>query len=188
VALLDSSVDQIDLVRRFGWRVHYGDAARLDLLSTAGADKARLLVVALDDRDKALEMVEGVKQAFPHLAVLARAYDRPHAYELLARGADYVERETYESALSMGRHALVQLGVSERRALKATILFREHDEVLFRQLAADFGEEERYVSASRASRETFERLMRAEMAQLAEEDAAEPAGGSDRPRENSGVV
>jgi glutathione-regulated potassium-efflux system ancillary protein KefC/glutathione-regulated potassium-efflux system protein KefB len=171
VVLLDSAVEQIDLVRRFGgWRVHYGDASRLDLLRTAGAEKARLLVVAIDDRDKALEIVAAAKQAFPNLTVIARAYDRPHAYELLKRGADYVERETYESALNFGRQALVRLGVGERRALKAAVLFRDRDAELFRALQANYGQDEQYISANRASRETFERLITAEMAQLVDEE------------------
>jgi glutathione-regulated potassium-efflux system ancillary protein KefC/glutathione-regulated potassium-efflux system protein KefB len=181
VVLLDAAVEQIDLVRRFGgWRVHYGDASRLDLLRTAGAEKAKLLVVAIDDRDKALEIVAAAKEAFPQLTVIARAYDRPHAYELLKRGADYVERETYESALNFGRQALVRLGVGERRALKAAILFRDRDAELFRELQANYGQDDQYISANRASRETFERLMRAEMTQLAEEEAAEDGHAASR--------
>jgi voltage-gated potassium channel Kch len=174
VVLLDSSVEQIDSVRRFGWRAHYGDASRLDLLRTAGAEKAKLLLIALDDRDKALEIVEAAKQAFPHLKILARAYDRPHAYELLARGVDGAERETYESSLNFGRHALEQLGVGERRALKAAILFRQHDDELFAELQKSYGKDE-YVSAVRASRDTWERLIRAEMAQLQEDEASREA-------------
>jgi voltage-gated potassium channel Kch len=175
VVLLDSSIDQIDLIRRFGWRVHYGDASRLDLLRTAGADKAKLLIVAVDDRDKAKEIVELAKDRFANLSVIARAYDRPHAYELLNAGADEVERETYESSLNFGRHALVRLGLSERRALKAAVLFREHDQALFDQLRPTYGEADRYVAATRASRETFEKLIRAEMRKLDEEDEAEEA-------------
>jgi len=177
VVLLDSSIEQIELIRRFGWRVHYGDASRLDLLRTAGADKARILVVAIDDRDKARELVELAKQSFPHLRVIARAWDRRHAYELLAAGADVVEREMYESALNFGRRALVALGVSERRALKAAVVFREHDQRLFKELQPTYGEaEERYVMATRASRETWERLVRAEMEMLAREDEADDGG------------
>jgi glutathione-regulated potassium-efflux system ancillary protein KefC/glutathione-regulated potassium-efflux system protein KefB len=175
VVLLDNSIDQIELIRRFGWRVHYGDASRLDLLRTAGAEKARLLVIAIDDADKATEMTEAAKQAFPNLAIMSRAFDRRHAYELLNAGADEVERETYESSLNFGRHALVRLGLSERRALKAAVLFREHDQALFDQLRPTYGEAERYVAATRASRETFEKLIRAEMQKLDEEDEAEEA-------------
>jgi len=175
VVTLESSIEQIDILRRFGWRVHYGDAARLDLLRSAGAEKARLLLVAIDDRDKAVELVEAARQAFPHLKIVARAWDRRHAYELLRRGADVVERETFEGALNMGRRALVSLGVPERRALKSAVVFRDHDRRLFDKLAPLAGEEERYVLASRDSRETMERLLSAEMARLAEEDDETPA-------------
>ncbi|MGA0605626.1 monovalent cation:proton antiporter-2 (CPA2) family protein [Phenylobacterium sp. VNQ135] len=170
VVLLDSSIEQIDAIRRFGWRVHYGDASRLDLLRTAGADRARLLIVAIDDRDKAREIVELAKESFPHLTVLARAWDRRHAYELLDAGADGVERETYESALNFGRKALSALGLSERRALRAAVLFREHDDRLFQKLRPVHTEDERYVMASRASRETFEKLLQTEMQRLDDED------------------
>jgi monovalent cation:proton antiporter-2 (CPA2) family protein len=171
VVLLDSSIEQIDVIRRFGWRVHYGDASRIDLLRTAGAEKARVLLVAVDDRDKALEIVEGAKQAFPQISIVARAWDRPHAFELLARGVDWAERETYESALNFGRHALERLGFTDRRALKAAVVFREHDNRLFRTQQASYGQgEEQYVSAVRASRDTFERLIQAEMARIGEEE------------------
>lgn len=170
VVLLDSSIEQIDLIRRFGWRVHYGDASRLDLLRTAGAERAKLLVIAIDDRDKASEMVEAAKQAFPHLKIMARAFDRRHAYELLDAGADEVERETYESALNFGRHALVRLGVTERRALKAAVLFRDHDQALFDKLRPSYQDAERYVMASRASREIFEKLIKLEMDRIEAED------------------
>jgi glutathione-regulated potassium-efflux system ancillary protein KefC/glutathione-regulated potassium-efflux system protein KefB len=178
VVTLESSIEQIEVLHRFGWRVHYGDAGRLDLLRSAGAERAKLLVVAIDDRDKAVELVEAAREAFPNLTVIARAYDRRHAYELLRRGAHHVERETFESALNMGRRALTALGLSERRALKAAVVFREHDQALFQRLAPVAGEEERYILATRDSRETMERLLRAEMARLAEEDGQEDG---DRP-------
>jgi glutathione-regulated potassium-efflux system ancillary protein KefC/glutathione-regulated potassium-efflux system protein KefB len=180
VVTLESSIEQIELLRRFGQRVHYGDAGRLDLLRAAGAEKAKLLLVAIDDRDKAVELVEAAHQAFPDLPILARAYDRRHAYELLRRGAAVVERETFESALNFGRKALIRLGVPERRALKSAILFRDHDEALFKSLAPLAGEEERYVLATRDSRETMERLLRAELARMAAEDEAEHAPAAAR--------
>jgi glutathione-regulated potassium-efflux system ancillary protein KefC/glutathione-regulated potassium-efflux system protein KefB len=182
VVLLDSSIEQIDLIRRFGWRVHYGDATRLDLLRTAGAEKAKLLIVAIDNRDKATELVDLAKESFPHLSVIARAFDRPHAYELIEAGADGVERETYESALNFGRKALVQLGLSERRALKAAVAFREHDAALFKKLQPSYGQDDRYIMASRASRETFEKLMRAEMARIGEEEDDHDAREEGAPR------
>ncbi|MDB5436263.1 MAG: potassium transporter, partial [Phenylobacterium sp.] len=145
VVLLDNSIEQIEIIRRFGWAVHYGDASRIDLLRTAGAEKAKLLLVAIDDRDKTSEMVEAAHQAFPNLAILARAWDRRHAYELLKTPNVTVERETFESALNMGRKALLKLGLSERRASRAAALFREQDDKFFRQLAPVAGEEESYI-------------------------------------------
>jgi voltage-gated potassium channel Kch len=180
VVTLESSIEQIEILRRFGWRVHYGDASRLDLLRAAGAEKAKLLLVAIDDRDKASEMVEAAHQAFPNLTIIARAYDRRHAYELLREGADVVERETFESALNFGRRALVKLGVPERRALKAAVVFRDHDKALFERLAPLAGEEDRYVMASRDSRETTEKLLQAEMVRLTEEEHADEAAARTR--------
>ncbi|HEX4709565.1 monovalent cation:proton antiporter-2 (CPA2) family protein [Phenylobacterium sp.] len=175
VVLLDSSIEQIEIIRRFGWAVHYGDASRIDLLRTAGAEKAKLLVVAIDDRDKVSEMVEAARQAFPRLAILARAWDRRHAYELLKTPNVTVERETFESALNMGRKALLKLGLSERRASRAAALFREQDDKFFRELAPVAGEEENYIMAARDASETTERLLRAEMQRIAEEEDLEDA-------------
>jgi voltage-gated potassium channel Kch len=173
VVLLDSSIEQIDLIRRFGWPVHYGDASRLDLLRAAGADKAKLLLVAIDDKDKAVDLVRAAKEYFPNIRIIARAFDRRHAYELISAGGDEIERETFESALTFGRKALLRLGLSDRRAAKAVTLFREHDQALFKRLAPAYGEEERYIMATRDSRATMEKLLRAEMRRLSREEAEE---------------
>lgn len=182
VVLLDSSIEQIDTIRRFGWRVHYGDATRLDLLRAAGADKARLLLVAIDDKDKAVELVKAATDYFPNLTILARAYDRRHAYELVRVGGDEIVRETFESSLLFGKKALLRLGLSERRAAKAVSVFRDHDMKLFKKLAPIYGEEEQYAMAVRDSRETMEKLLTEEMRRLSKEeaedadnDAADPA-------------
>ncbi len=189
VVLLDSSIEQIDVIRKFGWRVHYGDATRLDLLRAAGAGKAKLLLVAIDDKDKAVELVRAATEYFPNLTILARAFDRRHAYELIRAGGDGVERETFEGALAFGRKALVQLGLSERRAAKAASVFREKDLELLKQLAPIADEDERYTMAVRDSRETMEKLLRAEMRRLRKEEDQEadndPAAES-RPRLEAG--
>jgi monovalent cation:proton antiporter-2 (CPA2) family protein len=183
VVLLDSSIEQIDIIRRFGWPVHYGDASRIDLLRTAGAAKAKVLLVAIDDRDKAVELVEAAHDTFPQLMIFARAYDRRHAYELLKTPKVAVERETFESALNMGRRTLMKLGLSERRASRAAALFREQDDKFFKQLAPVAGEEESYIMAARDARETTERLLRAEMQKIAdEEDEVEAAVAARRRR------
>src|SRR5690606_16298621 len=182
VVTLESSLEQIETLRKFGRKVYYGDANRLDLLRTAGAERAKLLMIAIDDRDKAVEMTEAVKEAFPNLVVLARAWDRRHAYELLSKGADEVERETFEGGLAIGRRALERLGFSERRATRAAGIFRRHDLRLFQALAPVAGEEERYILATRDSRETMDRLMQAELARADAEDAAEARANDEIPR------
>ena len=103
------------------------------------------------------------------------AFDRRHAYELLKTPNVTVERETFESALNMGRKALLKLGLSERRAARAAAIFREQDDRFFKELAPVAGEEEAYVMAARDARETTERLLRAEMQRIAEEEDLEDA-------------
>jgi monovalent cation:proton antiporter-2 (CPA2) family protein len=162
-SLLDVSVSQIELLRRFGRRVHYGDATRLDLLRAAGAEKARLLVIAIDDREKALELVETAKQYFPQLIILARAWDRRHAYELLDRGADVVERETFEGGLALGRIGLQRLGLRANQALRAANIFRRQDRRLFYELMPLRDDEDGFILASRQSQATLDQLLSAEL-------------------------
>ena len=140
-SVLDISTSQIDLLRRFGRRVQYGDASRLELLHAAGAAQAKLLVVAIDDRERALEIVETARHTFPQLVILARAWDRRAAYELLAHGADDVEREMFEGSLAMGRTALERLGLRAHQAHRAAAIFRRHDKRLFEKLRPLWGDD-----------------------------------------------
>jgi glutathione-regulated potassium-efflux system ancillary protein KefC/glutathione-regulated potassium-efflux system protein KefB len=174
VTTLDSDIEQIEVLRRFGRRVHYGDATRLDLLRAAGAERAKMLIVAIDDKEKATEMVETARHAFPNLTVVARAWDRPHAYELLNSGAHEVERETFEGALALSRKALERLGYSTVKAKKAVDLFRQYDRKTFDQLRPLWGgEDEAYVLASREAARTTERLLQEDLKRM------RPDGGAD---------
>jgi monovalent cation:proton antiporter-2 (CPA2) family protein len=164
--VLDSDIEQIDLLRRFGRRVHYGDATRMDLLRAAGAEHARMLIVALDDQEKTSQLVETARKAFPHLTILARAFDRRHAYDLLANGADAVERETFEAALSLGVTALRGLGFRAHRAHRAADYFRVHDRRTFEDLRPVWGEEEAYILASRDAAKTMDKLMAADLERM----------------------
>ena len=161
--VLDSSIEQIELLRRFGRKVYYGDASRVDLLRQAGIEQAKLLIVAIDDRDAASKLVETARHTWPHLKILARAWDRRHAYDLLRSGADEVERETFESALAMGASALRALGFRAHRAHRAANLFRVHDLNSFKKLAPLSGQEESYVLAARDAANTMERLLKTDM-------------------------
>jgi monovalent cation:proton antiporter-2 (CPA2) family protein len=127
VTTIDKDVEMIQSAGRFGFKVYYGDGTRLDVLRAAGAAKARLIAVCIDDRDAATRIVEIVKAEFPFAQIYARSYDRRHTLELLAKGVDYEMRETIESALAFGGEALRALGVSEEDALAAIEDIRNRD-------------------------------------------------------------
>lgn len=127
VTLLEHDAEQIEALRRFGFTLYYGDARRHDLLIAAGADEASILVVATDERDTTTEIVEMAKRNFPHLTVVARAYDRSHAYDLEKAGADRIIRETFAGAIEMGTETLKVLGTPAFEAERAGRIFRRHD-------------------------------------------------------------
>nr|WP_086937338.1 monovalent cation:proton antiporter-2 (CPA2) family protein [Thaumasiovibrio occultus] len=108
--VLDHEVGQIENMRSINIKSYFGDATRPDLLHTAGIESAKILIVALDDRERAVDLVEYVKQTYPHVQVMSRAYDRGHAYALRHAGADLVISETFYSALNLGGEALSALG------------------------------------------------------------------------------
>ncbi|MCR8914308.1 potassium transporter [Marinobacter panjinensis] len=135
IVALDLALDQIENLRRIHIKSYFGDASRMGLLETAGIANARLLVVAIDDRDRAVALVQHVKQHYPGVWVLARAFDRGHGYQLRQAGADDVVSETYHSALELGGHALTAFGVHPLRARQMTWAFinneKAHEDDLF---------------------------------------------------------
>ncbi len=158
--LLDHDSGQIELSGRFGYKVFYGDASRVQLLQAAGAEEARLLVIAIDDREKAVQMVVSAKQFFPQLKVLARAYDRTHAYELMKAGAEVVTRETFGSALVMGEQALRLLGYGEAHAYRIMRTFKRHDEESLQKLYEVWGDDHAYGLRLRQNLEDLEKVLR----------------------------
>jgi glutathione-regulated potassium-efflux system ancillary protein KefC len=157
--VLDHDPQQIELIRRFGYKVFYGDATRLDLLHAAGAARAQVLVNAIDDVDASLELTDTVRQAFPRLAIVARARNVRHAFELRRRGVTLLERETFESSLRLARDTLQTLGYSPYDARRAADRFRRHNIATSDAMYAHYGDEERMLSAARAGREEFEANM-----------------------------
>jgi len=158
--LLDHDAGQIEMTGRFGYKVFYGDASRVELLSAAGADEASLLVIAIDDREKAVQMVTSAKQFFPHLKVLARAYDRSHAYQMMEADADVITRETFGSALIMGEEALKLLGYDSSRAYRVMRTFKRHDELGLQKLYEVWGDDHAYGLRVRQNIEDLERVLK----------------------------
>lgn len=141
VTVLDHDPEIIDTLRRFGFKVFYGDATRIDLLEAAGAAKARVLVIAVDSQEASLALADLARQHFPHLKIIARARDLPHAVELMNRDIPVIERETFHSALRLGEETLKALGQPAYAARKKTLTFRQHNEELLKQIHAHWGEE-----------------------------------------------
>ena len=123
--ILDIRSEQVDLMRQIGTQAYFGDASKPGMLGTAGIDEASLMVIAIDDREAAVEMVKYVKLSHPHLNVLVRAFDRGHGYRLRQAGADYLISETYHSALEMGAQALRFLGVHPFQAERQKHAYRD---------------------------------------------------------------
>jgi glutathione-regulated potassium-efflux system ancillary protein KefC len=159
--VLDHDPDQIELLKRFGFRIYYGDATRLDLLEAAGANRAKLLVIAIDDPTMSLQLVDAVRHAFPNLAIVARARNVGHYRELRARGVAIVERETFESALLLGRRVLEHLGVGKYEARERADRFRRHNVAMLEQVIDQWDDMEKRtkiaVDARRQLEEQFER-------------------------------
>uniref|UniRef100_UPI0025E9FE73 cation:proton antiporter domain-containing protein n=1 Tax=Pseudooctadecabacter sp. TaxID=1966338 RepID=UPI0025E9FE73 len=126
--VIDYSAAQIDMIGTFGFRAYYGDATRPDLLHAAGIDKAKILVVAIDGKDQITGLVRYVRQTHPDVHVIARAVDRTHVYDLWHAGCRDIIRETYDSALRMGRSAFEALGTSRDQAEQMRDVFVEMDQ------------------------------------------------------------
>jgi len=158
LTILDHDPDQVESLRKFGFKVFYGDATRIDLLRTAGADKARLIVIAIDDAPASLKLVEAVQRAFPHLKIAARARNVTHLYDLMDRGVTVLERETFESALQMGRQVLRQLDFGSYRAHRAAMKFRAHNIETLHKLYPHYKDQQQMVSMAVQAREELEAM------------------------------
>lgn len=153
LTVLDHDPDQIDLLRKFGFEVFYGDATRTDLLQAAGAARARALVVAIDDVEDSLALVDAVKREFPDLPILARARNVTHYYDLMDRGVTMLERETFEGSLRLGRQVLQTLGFGAYQARQAAMKFRAHNIASVHAVYPFYKDQEQYVSMARQARD-----------------------------------
>jgi monovalent cation:proton antiporter-2 (CPA2) family protein len=165
VTMLDIDSDQIEVVKRFGARVFFGDASRLDLLRAAGAANARVLLVAVDEPTKVLEIAHVARTHFPHLAILARARGRSEAMDLTEAGIEGVYRETFDTSLRMGVDALRLLGSGAHEAERAARTFRRHDEALVEENARlRAADQATYLQSTRAGLNMLETVLKADRA------------------------
>jgi monovalent cation:proton antiporter-2 (CPA2) family protein len=150
--VLDHDSEQVEVLRKFGFAVFYGDALRLDLLEAAGAKEAKVLIIAIDERDKVNQLIDIAQHNYPNLKILSRAYDRAHAYEVIRSGVTHVYREVIGSSMDLARDALVVLGKSATEADRVTTLFRQHDEKFLRKAAELNDDQTKLIDLARQSR------------------------------------
>ena len=155
---MDADPAQIDFLKRFGNKVFYGDASRLDLLRAAGADRAQVFVVAIDDVQASLRTAREVQEHFPHLVIFARARNRAHAYQLLELGITRVIRETFLSSIELTRDVLQELGFSYSEARATLDRFREHDERMLLESFQYQRDEKKLIEIAERSRRELESL------------------------------
>jgi glutathione-regulated potassium-efflux system protein KefB len=184
VSIIDNDTDMIRAAAQIGFKVYYGDGTRLDILHAAGASTADLILICTDDKVQTTRIAELVRDEFPLTRVLARAYDRSHAIELIRAGAEFQVREVFESALAFGGEAVSMLGASEEEAAEVVEGVRDRDRQRFeRQLA---GEDWRNLgtllisNAEEQARESGVTVPK-EAAADAAEDAVEQSGRSVQP-------
>jgi len=158
---LDIDSDRVDVLRRMGFKVFYGDASRYDLLHAAGAGQAKLIIIAIDSAEKRLEMIDTIKKHFPNLHMLVRATNRYDAYDQMNAGVLRVYRETVDTAVRMGVDAMTLLGKRTYTANRLARTFLKHDEANLKKLAA-IRDPDEYILAAKNYIEEIELIVQAD--------------------------
>ncbi|MBA2657553.1 MAG: cation:proton antiporter [Tatlockia sp.] len=159
LTVLENDPQQIELLRKFGLKGHFGDASRLDLLSNAGAATAKLLIVAVDDPDIALDIVKLAKQEFPQLKIYSRARNRRHAYELTKAGANYFKREIFDSSLGMAVEVMKFLGHNPKLMQRKARTFAKHDQASLLKSFEFFEKENELINFTSQVRGELEQIL-----------------------------
>jgi glutathione-regulated potassium-efflux system ancillary protein KefC len=177
--VLDHDADMIEAARSFGYKVFYGDGTRLDLLRTAGAETAKILVIAVDDVEQSLAIVDLAREHFPHLELVARARDVTHWNQLRDRGVMRVEREVFESSLRSARSVLELLGIAPHEARGHAMRFRRHNLQLFEQMHPHYRDRAKLIAVVKQGRQQLEEQMAQERA---ERERRRREGDEERPQ------
>ena len=180
MTLIDDDPAQIELVKRFGVKVFYGDGARLDILRAAGASDARMIVIAVAGGERISKIAELIRRNFPDVIVAARAIDRSHAHDLMALGVTVFERETFRSALMLGEKALTALGYSPDAAHRLARAFEQHDNRLLEDSFELRHDQDAYVGFVRRSADLLDAVMRADRETVQKPETDEPLIDKDR--------
>ena len=167
--VIDFSSKQIDTMKVFGLRTYYGDASRPDMMHAAGIDEAKLLIIAIDEKEQITEMVRHVTKHHPHVHILARAVDRNHVYDLWHAGCRDIVRETFDGSIRMGASALEALGVDREHSIQMGEAFRRMDRKSMLEVADKYDpsipamENEEFIQSIIANLDEWQRDLRDEM-------------------------
>ncbi|ALR78994.1 glutathione-regulated potassium-efflux system protein KefB [[Enterobacter] lignolyticus] len=164
ITVLERDIGAVNLMRKYGYKVYYGDATQLELLRSAGAEQAQSIVITCNEPEDTMKLVELCQQHFPHLHILARARGRVEAHELLQAGVRLFSRETFSSALELGRKALISLGMHPHQAHRAQLHFRRLDMRMLRELMPVHSDTQQ-ISRVREARRELEEIFHREMQQ-----------------------
>ncbi len=148
---IDHDPEHVELVRKFGTKVYYGDASREDLLETAGITQAKFFILAIDDVDISVQTAKMVRQRYPNIKIFARARNRGHAFDLKDAGIEYIKRETFDSAVYFVSDLLVGMGLEKSRADDIVQRFRRHDEISLEEQHKVRKDDKMYISLSKQS-------------------------------------
>ena len=186
--ILDNDSDQVDLLRKMGFKVFYGDATRLDILHSAGADSARILFIAIDSPSTVSTLVETVKKHFPKLQIMARAGNNLDAHELLDLGVNHIYRDFIDTSVRAGVDVLTSLGYRRYSATRAGQNFMKHDEAAMHHLAPHRHDTSDYISNAREQIRLQEQLLASDRASIhSQNDHAWDTDGPVTAAEESGL-
>ena len=163
--LIDNNPEQLERVRRFGYKSYYGDALRLDVLRSAGAAQAKLIVLSMADQETVNQAVELIRREFPNLKIFARAFDRGHAMHLMDNGVDAFARETFASAMELAIDALMEFNYGDQQARRLSAQFRRHDMDTLRRQVKVRHDEKAVISIARSARDNIEETFAADREQ-----------------------
>jgi glutathione-regulated potassium-efflux system protein KefB len=159
---LEADAGQVSLIRRYGGEVHFGDASRLDLLRAAGAEHAKIIVIATSRMDTSLHIAENVVKNFPNLTIIARARNRRHAHKLMDLGVKHIFRDTLLSSVEMSKSVLLQTGMADEEAQDVADMFLESDERLLAEQHAIHDSEEKLIQTAKDTVAELETLFRSD--------------------------
>jgi len=175
---LEHSVEQVEISRRFGTMIFYGDPSRADLLRAAHVERAEAFVLATDDPETSVRTARLLRRQYPHLKVFARARNRQHAFKLMDLGVQVIVRETFHSSLEMAQQVMQALGVPPEVAAERRARFEAHDERMLREQYLVYDDEAALIASSEQARRDLEQLFEAD---ASPEPDPDPGPASPRP-------